>query len=67
MQILVLVPTGGNIALQGRVIGFTPVLKTLQIQRATSPTARFFHVQNSKFWMWGLPIRKDGSMAVSMF
>ena len=57
------------------MIGFSSVLVTPQNTRATSPTARFFHVLNSKmrrlsdaFMVLGLgvSIRKDGSMALSM-
>ena len=48
MQSLVLVSTGGSIALEDTVIGFSPVLKTPQNKRATSPTARFFYVLNLK-------------------
>ena len=73
MQILVMVSTGSNIALWKAMIGFSPVLVTPRTQRATSPTARFFHVPNlmmrstlSVFMVTGLgvPIRKDGSTAV---
>ena len=75
MPSLVLVSTGGSIALWDTVLGFSPVLDTPQNKRATSPTTRFFHVLNSKmrrlldaFMVLGLgvSIRKDGSMACFM-
>ena len=75
MLFLTSVPTGCNIVLYSCVIRFTTVLVTPQNTRATSPTARFFHVLNLKMGRifgafmvlgLGLSIRKDGSMAYSM-
>ena len=63
MQSLVLVSTGGSIALWDTVIRFSPVLSTPHPKRFTFPSARFFHAQNLRFWTWGGPIRKDGRNA----
>ena len=48
MQNLALVWAGRKIALQGLCYSPFRCLKTPCTQRATSPTARFFHVQNSE-------------------
>ena len=60
MQSLVLVSSGGSIALQRAVLAFIPVLSTPQNKREASPTTRFFHAQNLWFWTWGGSTRKDG-------
>ena len=67
MQSLVLVSSGGSIALRRAVLAFNPVLETPNPKRFTFPSARFFHAQNLWFWTWGGPTRKDGRNASELF
>ena len=67
MQSLVLVSTGGSIALRRAVLAFNPVLETPNPKRFTFPSARFFHAQNLWFWMWGGSTRKDGRTTCFVF